>query len=129
MESDLQLKQRMITGLIGGCGICLINGVGGWFFYWTSRIACLDWLLGIYTNERMSWKHPASLIGYVGVLVLLIPWDKLDIQQPNGDTYALASMFLVLTITVMTKNKMTIDGAALMLLGALYVGYGFPCHV
>jgi phosphatidate cytidylyltransferase len=119
------LKQRMITGLIGGSVFVLLIGVGGWFFY---GLLLLLALIGFWEYARMNglpWKHPASLIGFAGVLVLLIPWDKLEMQQPDGIHMIWLLMFLVLTITVLTKNKMTIDGAALVLLGALYVGYGF----
>ena len=119
------MKQRMITGLIGGSVFVLLIGVGGWFFY---GLLLLLALIGFWEYARMNglpWKHPASLIGFAGVLVLLIPWDKLEIHQPDGIHMLWLLMFLVLTITVLTKNKMTIDGAALMLLGALYVGYGF----
>ncbi|MFC5648989.1 phosphatidate cytidylyltransferase [Paenibacillus solisilvae] len=119
------MKQRIITGLIGGAVFVALTVAGGWFFY---GLLLLLALIGFFEYTRMNgllWKHPASLIGFAGVLVLLFPWNEFDVHQPDGIHMFWLLMFLVLTITVLTKNKMTIDDAALMLLGVLYVGYGF----
>ncbi len=70
-------------------------------------------------------NHPASLIGYAGMLVVLIPWDELGLSFSSSLPIVWLVMFLLLAVTVVTKNRMTIDGAAFVLLGILYVGYGF----
>ncbi|BBH20838.1 phosphatidate cytidylyltransferase [Paenibacillus baekrokdamisoli] len=119
------MKQRIITGLIGGAIFVLLTVAGGWYFY---GLLLLLALVGFWEYIRMnslSWRHPASLVGFAGVLILLFPWHELDIQQPNGLHMLWLLLFLLLIVTVLTKNKFTIDGAALLLLGALYVGYGF----
>lgn len=115
----------MITGLIAGSVFVLLTIVGGWFFYGLLVLLALIGYSEYTKMNGLSWKHPASLIGFAGVLVLLIPWNEMDIKQPDGIHILWFLLFLLLTVTVLTKNKLTIDGAALLLLGALYVGYGF----
>ncbi|CAH1197789.1 hypothetical protein PAECIP111893_00975 [Paenibacillus plantiphilus] len=119
------MKQRIITGVIGGAVFILMTVLGGWFFY---GLLVLLAIIGFWEYIRMNglkWHHPASLIGYAGMLYLLIPWDDLGLQAPSAlhVIWLLAILLFVLTVT--TKNKFTIDGTALILLGALYVGYGF----
>lgn len=72
-----------------------------------------------------TWNEPASLLGYAGVLLFVLPWDLMGVESPSAITVLWTLTFLLLAVTVFTKNKITIDGASLMLLGALYVGYGF----
>ncbi|MBW7473263.1 phosphatidate cytidylyltransferase [Paenibacillus oenotherae] len=119
------MKQRIVTGVIGGAIFILLTILGGWFFY---GLLLLLALIGFWEFIRMNglqWHHPASLIGYAGVLFLLVPWGELGLREPSALHMIWLLMFLLLAATVMTKNKFTIDGAALLLLGALYVGYGF----
>jgi phosphatidate cytidylyltransferase len=99
--------------------------LGGWYYY---GLLLLLAIIGFGEYTRMNglrWHHPASLIGFAGMFVVLIPWNALGLHQPNAIHTLWLLLFLLLTITVFTKNEMTIDGAALLLLGALYVGYGF----
>ncbi|SDW26759.1 phosphatidate cytidylyltransferase [Paenibacillus sp. CF384] len=119
------MKQRIITGLIGGAAFIFLTVLGGWFFF---ALLLLLAVIGFMEYTRMngvSAKHPLSLIGLAGMLVLFIPWEDFGLDSPAAIHTIWLLLFLLLTVTVLTKNVITIDGAALMLLGALYVGYGF----
>lgn len=73
----------------------------------------------------LTWQHPASLLGFAGMLFLLVPWEELKLDAPSPLYTLWLLMFLLLAVTVITKNSMKIDEAALLLLGSLYIGYGF----
>jgi len=119
------MKQRIVTGVIGGFIFIVLTVLGDWYFY--GLIAALA-LIGYSEYVRMNglkWTHPAALLGFAGMLTMLLPWRELGIDQPSSVHMLWLLMFLLLAVTVVTKNAMTIDGAALMLLGSLYIGYGF----
>jgi phosphatidate cytidylyltransferase len=123
------LRQRIITGVVAGAGFIGLTIVGGWLY--TSLLVLLA-IIGFTEYARMNgvaWSHPSSLLGYAGVLLFVLPWTDWGITIPSPLTILWVLAFLLLAVTVITKNKTTIDGAALMLLGALYVGYGFSAMV
>jgi phosphatidate cytidylyltransferase len=119
------LRQRIITGVIAGAGFIALTVAGGWLY---TGLLILLAIIGFTEYARMNgvaWSHPSSLLGYAGVLLFVLPWSDWGITIPSALTIMWVLTFLLLALTVITKNKTTIDGAALMLLGALYVGYGF----
>ncbi|WP_169083047.1 phosphatidate cytidylyltransferase [Paenibacillus sp. PL91] len=123
------MRQRIITGVVAGAVFIGLAIVGGWLY--TSLLVLLA-IIGFTEYARMNgvaWSHPSSLLGYAGVLLFVLPWSYWGITIPSPLTILWVLAFLLLSITVITKNKTTIDGAALMLLGALYVGYGFSAMV
>lgn len=123
------MKQRLITGIIAGALFIALAFVGGAFY--TGLLVLLA-LIGMTEFSRMngvSWMHPSALLGYAGVLYFTLPWGDWGVTMPSPLTILWMLAFLLLAITVITKNKTTIDGAALMLLGGLYVGYGFSAMI
>ncbi|WP_028611002.1 phosphatidate cytidylyltransferase [Paenibacillus harenae] len=123
------MKQRIITGVIAGALFIGLTVVGGWLY--TGLLVLLA-IIGFTEYSRMNgvgWSHPSSLLGYAGVLLFVLPWSDWGIRVPSELTVLWMLAFLLLALTVLTKNKTTIDGAALMLLGALYVGYGFAAMI
>ncbi|WP_141500746.1 phosphatidate cytidylyltransferase [Paenibacillus luteus] len=119
------MRQRIITGVIAGAGFIGFTIAGGWLY---TGLLILLALIGTTEYVRMNgvaWSHPSALLGYAGVLLFVLPWSEWGIVIPSVLAIVWMLAFLLLALTVVTKNKTTIDGAALMLLGALYVGYGF----
>ncbi|MGO4543911.1 phosphatidate cytidylyltransferase [Paenibacillus sp. 2TAB23] len=119
------MRQRIITGVVAGVGFIGLTVVGGWLY--TALLVLLA-IIGFTEYARMNgvaWSHPSSLLGYAGVLLFVLPWSEWGISVPSTLAILWILAFLLLALTVITKNRTTIDGAALMLLGALYVGYGF----
>jgi phosphatidate cytidylyltransferase len=119
------LKQRILTGLAAGLVFILITVLGGWLFYGLLLLLAIIGYSEFTRINGFAWNHPGSLIGFAGMLYLLVPWDELGLDAPSSLHMLWLAMFLLLAVTVFTKNKTTIDGAALLLLGALYIGYGF----
>ncbi len=123
------MRQRVITGVLAGAFFIGLAIAGGGLY--TSLLVLLA-LIGFSEYVRMNgvaWSHPASLLGFAGVLLFVLPWSTWGIDIPSAQTLLWLLAFLLLAVTVITKNKTTIDGAALMLLGALYVGYGFSAMI
>lgn len=119
------MKQRIVTGLGAGALFLLLLVVGGGFYY---TLLLLLALIGFYEYLRLNGFHPfhpAGLIGYAGVLFFMVPWEDIGVRPPPDGTVIWLLMLLLLAVTVLSKNKTALDGAALLLLGAVYVGYGF----
>ncbi len=77
-------------------------------------------------------KKPEALIGFAGVLCLLLfsfqEWsDRSAVDWVIGHPERLVwlLLFLFFAVTVLSKNKTTIDQIALLFLGVFYIGIGF----
>ncbi|SDT46556.1 phosphatidate cytidylyltransferase [Paenibacillaceae bacterium GAS479] len=119
------MKQRILTGVGAGVFFLLLLVVGGQIYY---CLLLLLALIGFYEYSRLNGFHPfhpAGLIGYAGVLFFMLPWEDMGIEVPPDGTVIWLLLLLLLAVTVLSKNKTALDGAALLLLGAIYVGYGF----
>ncbi|MFD1953786.1 phosphatidate cytidylyltransferase [Paenibacillus thailandensis] len=123
------MKQRIVTGLLAGGLFIALAAAGGWMY--TLLLIALA-LIGYAEYVRMNgekWHHPLSLIGFAGVLIFVLPWSSWGVTPPADAAVVWLLLLAVLAMTVITKNNKTIDSAALMLLGALYVGYGFSAMI
>ncbi|BFH63831.1 MULTISPECIES: phosphatidate cytidylyltransferase [Paenibacillus] len=120
------MKQRLITGVIAGVvflGFCLLGGLP--FHLIVLAMA----MIGYYEFVRMTKVSPfggTALLGYLGVLTFMFPWELLNIDFPlSWDHTVWLLMFLFMLVTVITKNKIGIQQAAMLFLGVVYVGTGF----
>jgi len=124
------VKQRLITGIVAGgffLGLCLLGGIG------FNLLILLMALIGFYEFVRMI-KLPAfgipALLGYLGVLYAVFPWEALGMELPWDlmRVFALL-MLLFLVATVITKNELPISTVSLLFLGMVYIGIGFSSIV
>ena len=120
------MKQRIITGLIGGAGFLLLIYVGG---AWYSLLVFLLAVIGLFEFMRMAGLQPLHAAGILGyVLMVSILWPSLafsswlNISMPD---LMLPVLVLLLIYSVLRKNQFHIEHIALTLVGALYIGYGF----
>lgn len=120
------MKQRVITGIVAGAlflGFAMLGGL--WYNFFIFLMA----LIGLYEFIRMigvSAFSGTAIIGYAGILFLIFP----DLLAELGLTLTLNQilwilMILLLIATVTTKNKITVQTAALIFIGVVYVGIGF----
>jgi len=119
------LRQRIVTGVLAGTVFGIMTIMGGWYY---NGIVLALAIIGFYEYVRLNgfrWHDPIVLPAYVGMLAIAFPWEAADLSAPPASAVIWCLMFALLAVTVLTKNKRTLDGAALMLLGAVYVGYGF----
>ncbi|GEC88074.1 MULTISPECIES: phosphatidate cytidylyltransferase [Brevibacillus] len=120
------MKQRIITGLIGGAAFLFLMYAGG---AWYSLLVFLLAVIGYFEFMRMAGIQSFYLAGLLGyVLMLSILWpsllfsDWLSISMPD---LMLPVILLLLIYSVLRKNQFHIEHVALTLVGALYIGYGF----
>lgn len=121
------MKQRIITGLIAGGGFLAILVLGG---YWYAALILLMAIIGYYEYIRMFGLQPLHLSSLLGLLLLLwlaVPWETtwFDVGLSPNPQVLWAAAFVLLSVTVISKNRFIIDQAAVILLGAVYIGYGF----
>ncbi len=129
MECDVYLKQRLITGILAGALFVALTVVGGAFY---TGLLILLAIIGFTEYVRMNGVspfHPLALLGYAGVALFVLPWPQWGVELPPLSTLVWVLAFLMFAITVITKNKITIDGVGLMLLGVVYVGFGFAAMI
>lgn len=119
------MKQRIVTGVIAGAVFACAIVAGDWIYAALIVLLALIGYREYVTMNGVGLLHPASLLGFAGVLLVVLPWDLMGVEQPSLTAVLWVLMFALLSVTVLTKNKLTIDGASLLLLGSLYVGYGF----
>ncbi|MGD8191049.1 phosphatidate cytidylyltransferase [Brevibacillus ginsengisoli] len=120
------MKQRIVTGVIGGIIFLTLVYLGG---MWYSLLLLLLALIGLFEFLRMAGLSPFSFTGLLSYLLMLsITWpDLVSSSWPlfHFSTVLMPVVILLLFYTVAKKNEFNIEHAALSLLGAVYVGYGF----
>ncbi|USG67961.1 phosphatidate cytidylyltransferase [Brevibacillus ruminantium] len=120
------MKQRIITGLIGGAGFLFMVYLGG---AWFSSLVFVLAVIGLFEFLRMANIQPLSVAGVLGyVLLISIMWPALSFTGQTGlvmPDLLLPVTLLLLLYAVFRKNLFHIEHAALTLLGALYISYGF----
>jgi phosphatidate cytidylyltransferase len=120
------LKQRLITGLLGGIFFLALLFLGSYWF--TALIMALA-VVGFDEYLRMLKLKQNRLLYFVGllsVIIIALPWQQFNvIHIPSWETILWMLMLVLLSITVITKNKVTLDQAALLLIGIIYLGVGF----
>jgi phosphatidate cytidylyltransferase len=122
----MDLKQRIVTGIIAGLVFLILLYAGS---YWFTGLILITSLVGFYEFIKMNGFKPFSLtsiVGYLGVALLCMPWKMTDISAISSATHLIwLFLFILLCITVLSKNKVTIDHISTLFLGMVYIGIGF----
>jgi phosphatidate cytidylyltransferase len=119
------MKQRIVTGVIAGSIFLVAVALGG--YWYTGLILALAFVgqqefMRLNTIPVTSFTSISSLLA---TLALVFPWEHFfEVHLPTtGIIWVL--MALLLSATVVTKNRVTLDHAALSFIGTIYVGFGF----
>lgn len=120
------MKQRIVTGVIAAIVFLTLLYLGN---YWFNSLILLTSLIGFYEYVKMNSLKPfslTSLVGYLGVGLLTLPWNITNVSALSSSTSLIwLFLFILLCITVLSKNKVTIDQIATLFLGMIYIGIGF----
>lgn len=125
------MKQRIITGIIGGVAFISLLVLGGWWF--ALLVAALafvayDELLRMAKINR--WSAPA-VVGAIALLLLFISFlQKLQFINVGPFALSLETLFIayvliLLFIIVASKNKFTIEQVGPLFIAVFYIGLGF----
>jgi phosphatidate cytidylyltransferase len=122
----MTLKQRIMTGLFAGAGFIGVVYLGG---YWFTALLIVMSIIGMFEfikiNQFSLW-NTAAWISYASMLYFTLPLQRITyIQMPSIETLLWFLLFIFLSITVITKNRVTFDHAALYVIGIMYIGFGF----
>ncbi|MFC0558573.1 phosphatidate cytidylyltransferase [Halalkalibacter alkalisediminis] len=122
------MKQRIITGIIGGAAFITMVLLGGWVF---SLFISILASVAMIELLRMKKIAPVSLMGIVSLLsmwLLLVPTHWFELVVPLSFTKVEVFIFVILVLlmfTVITKNTFTFDQVGFVILSSVYVGFGF----
>jgi len=121
------MKQRLITGFIGGAGFLSVLFYGDIPYIFLLAILAI---IGFRELLRMNNLYILSSQGLIGVsLVFFLVVNHTPYNSYFNNIQEISIIFLatalLLTLTVVKKNKVTFNQVSYILLGALYVGFGF----
>jgi phosphatidate cytidylyltransferase len=119
------MGQRLVTGVIAGAAFIGLLVAGGWYYI---GLLLLLALIGFWEYARLngqSWKRLDVLAGFVVVLLIVLPRLTFDWELPSYESMAWLSMFVLLSGTVFSKNRIQLEHVSVLFLGVIYVGTGF----
>lgn len=121
------MKQRIITAIIAAAVFLPIVFFGGLPFV---LLAYLLATVGLYELFKMRNLNIFSVPGFLSTLllwVILFPskYSTLEIFNYSKEELGIALVLLLLTYSVITKNKFSFEDVAFILISAIYVGIGF----
>ncbi|MCR8630777.1 MULTISPECIES: phosphatidate cytidylyltransferase [Paenibacillus] len=120
------MKQRIITGITAGLAFFILLYLGS---YWFTGLILILSIIGFNEYVRMNslQAHKITVwIGYLAVVCLAFPWKAAgDYSITSLDHLTWLILFIMLCITVTSKNKVTIDKISTLFLGVVYIGIGF----
>jgi len=119
------MGQRIITGVVAGAAFIGLLVAGGWYY------ACLLFLLaliGYWEFVRLNgqpWKRLDVLVGFAATGLIALPKQPFDWELPSFTAVVWILMFVLLSGTVFSKNRIQLEHVGVLFLGAVYVGAGF----
>lgn len=120
------MKQRIVTGVLAGGAFVALLVLGG---YWFLGVVVLMAIIGWDEFVRMNGLESKAFTRYFGMaatVALTVPWGTGRIGfELSTEAWVWLLMFVFMTITVISKNKLTIDHAAIVFIGTVYLGFGF----
>jgi phosphatidate cytidylyltransferase len=123
------MKQRVITGVLAAAVFLGLMIAGGHFYVaLIVAMACIA-LFEFLRMNKMSWTNPLALAAYIGLLALVLPFQWYGVDWLSDMTIVWLLMFVLLGLTVLTKNQYSIDEVALTFLGTVYLGIGFAAMI
>jgi phosphatidate cytidylyltransferase len=117
------MKQRIITGVIAAAFFLPIVIFGGLPFILLTYVLATIGLFELFRMKNINLLSFQALTSFLLLWAFLLPTE---LSLPIAKTeLLLIVVLLLLTYTVVTKNKFTFDEAGFVLLSTLYVGIGF----
>lgn len=118
---------RIATGALAGVFFAAVLWLGGWYY---TVLMVLMAVIGFAEYVQMNGQKHGRwdvLVAYAAVVLLTLPAlpSAWNMALPGVEALAWGLMFLLLLATVFSKNAVNLKDAALLFLGAVYVGFGF----
>lgn len=121
------MGQRIVTGLVAGIAFAGLLWLGGWAF---TALLLVMALLGYREFVKLNGQdshRPDVLAAHFAVVLLTLThlpahWP---IALPAASDVMWLLGFVLLAATVFSKNRINLEHAGVLWLGAVYVGFGF----
>lgn len=131
---DKRMRQRVITGVLGAIAYLALLFLGAEWYTGAIVVLATISYLEFSQMKVKTWRQPHVLLGvllvWVALLQSLAPHLKLSINpifhSPNVWLLGIVVFFIFI---VLSKNQITIDHISYLLLGALYIGYGYAIMI
>ncbi|MBH0229306.1 phosphatidate cytidylyltransferase [Halobacillus yeomjeoni] len=125
------MKQRTITAVVAALIFLPIVIFGGWVFQLFVYVIASIALLELIRMKKISRYSVASGLGLLLMWALMFPYKhlmKFDIDITELITKSeitLLAVLVLLSYTVLVKNRFTFDDAGFLLISVIYIGMGF----
>lgn len=120
------MKQRIITGVAVAALFLGMLWLGGYAY---GLFIVLLAAVGFHEFARLnhiSGLGSGRFVGYLAVLGIVIPFELIFPNFPvTHEQFLWFVMLILLTLTVFVHNKTNLRQAAIVLIGVIYIGYGF----
>lgn len=117
----------MITGIVGGAFFLFIIYLGGLSFTILITLLALIAYFELLRMAKMETLSSASCLGLLFLVVKLLPY--FTSWKINMELISLSFVLMLLFIMVLTKNRFTFEQAGALLLGTIYISYGFSYFI
>lgn len=121
------MKQRILTAIAALIIFVPFVLYGSWpfvlFTYVLATIGLME-LLKMHKLQKHSWS---AMLGFLFLWVILLPYSEFNVATFSFSKIEVIILFmmLLLSTTVIKKNKFTFDHAAFIFISTIYVGFGF----
>ncbi|MBN2909359.1 phosphatidate cytidylyltransferase [Polycladomyces sp. WAk] len=124
------MKQRVITGVLGAAGFLFLLWMGGWWYTGLVGLLATVGYAEYCRMNRVKWNSLQAAVGFLLVWLLFLSGLVSVVPLPFTGVFhspenILIGLILFFLLTVWTKNRVNIHETAYLLVGALYIGYGF----
>lgn len=123
------MKERIITGVIAGSAFIGLLIVGN---YWFAGLILGMAIIAHFEFMKMNGialGSSISIFSLIALVTIVGPWKQLFGWQLSIEGLIWFLLFGLFAMTVITKNKSTLDHAALAFIGTFYIGYGFNAMI
>lgn len=115
------MKERLITGFIGGALFLGLLWLGG---PWYSALIYVLAFGSVYEFIRMrpsAWRIPMGVIAFLFVAIVL----SMQITTAAFIVLLWVTVFALFFLSVVSKNKLTVEDIGYLLIGLVYISIGF----
>ncbi|TJY43157.1 phosphatidate cytidylyltransferase [Cohnella pontilimi] len=121
------MVQRIVTGVVAGAAFLGLLWLGDWYYSLllvAMAVIGYDEFAKMNALPRTRWD---VLAGFAAVILLTLTQlpASWNIQLPSFERVSWIFMFVALAATVISKNRIQLENAGILFLGAVYVGTGF----
>lgn len=123
------MKTRIITGVVAAAIFIPFVVYGGLPFTLVVYLLAAIGFYELLRMKHMSFASVPGLLGLLAVFALLMPheWEAQVVEWTGYGKLEMVmiAMILLLVYSVLVKNHFTFDDVGFIMLGIMYVGFGF----